>query len=623
MAGGDDEEDSAALAVAVGATPYDGHHSDDLSSALPSAAVTPAVTPPRTLPSRKLSTFALEPRRILQDNESILELSMAAGDAAVFAGEYVLEVIKGTATIYGGAFHSSSGPQRIYAPTVQALPPITARRSPTVIRVSSVKSTIRRMEKLSPLFRNIWTADPKGRSFTFLETTADDPLQRSLNLLETDSSTQKVFTQLTGKVEEKKGVLCAMTVGPKSSGKSTFNRQLCNAMLTTKLPSKRCLYLDIDPGQPEFGPPGQISLVEVGKPILGPSFTNQASETSQTNKLLSYHTLAATTFKDDPDHYLACIRELTICLESRKREKGVAPIIINACGWTTGLGASVLADLYDILPITDTICIEGVDATLQQTTQARSQNSYTLSRAPARSNVRSPADLRAMQTMAYFHSKPPTISKSSTPKPAQWSSKPLATLRPWIVRYAGAHPGIFATMSYGQSVPSDFLPEILDGALVAIVAAENTEDLHQAFATSLTSPPEASQTPAPHSLPYIPTPPAGYLRALDPRFATCAGIALVRGINAKTQELHLVTPLSEAQIQALASKKVLLVRGGFDAPEWAYLEDLHASSSGKGDEASEANVRPWVTKKEMVGIEGAVWRLRHPPTAAQINGGGR
>jgi polynucleotide 5'-hydroxyl-kinase GRC3/NOL9 len=578
------------------------------------------VTPPRTLPSRKLSTFALEPRRVLQDDENTLELSMSAGETAVFAGEYVLEVIKGTATIYGGAFHGSSGPQKTYAPTVQALPPITARRSPTVIRLSSVKSTLKRMEKLSPLFRNIWTADSKSRSFAFLETTADDPSQRSLNLLETDSSTQKVFTQLTGKVEEKKGLLCAMTVGPKSSGKSTFNRQLCNALLTTKLPSKRCLYLDLDPGQPEFGPPGQISLVEVTKPILGPSFTNQASEASQTNKLLSYHTIAATTFKDDPDHYLACIRELAICLESRKREKGVAPIIINACGWTTGLGAAVLTDLYDILPITDTICIEGVDATLMQTTQSRSQNSYTLPRAPSRNTVRSPAELRSMQTMAYFHSK--ALSKSSAPKPAQWSSKPLNTLRPWIVRYSGPDPGIFATMSYGQSVPVDFLPEILDGALVAIVTAENTEDLHQAFVTSLTAPPEPSHTPAPQSLPYIAPPPAGYLRALDPRFASCAGLALVRGINAKTQELHLVTPLSEAQVQALSSKKVLLVRGGFDAPEWAYLEDLYASGS-KGDGDSEAKVRPWVTKKEMVGIEGAVWRLRHPPTAAQINGGGR
>jgi polynucleotide 5'-hydroxyl-kinase GRC3/NOL9 len=255
-----------------------------------------------------------------------------------------------------------------------------------------------------------------------------------------------------------------------------------------------------------------------------------------------------------------------------------------------------------------------------QTTQSRSQNSYTLPRAPSRNTVRSPAELRSMQTMAYFHSK--ALSKSSAPKPAQWSSKPLNTLRPWIVRYSGPDPGIFATMSYGQSVPVDFLPEILDGALVAIVTAENTEDLHQAFVTSLTAPPEPSHTPAPQSLPYIAPPPAGYLRALDPRFASCAGLALVRGINAKTQELHLVTPLSEAQVQALSSKKVLLVRGGFDAPEWAYLEDLYASGS-KGDGDSEAKVRPWVTKKEMVGIEGAVWRLRHPPTAAQINGGGR
>jgi hypothetical protein len=66
------------------------------------------------------------------------------------------------------------------------------------------------------------------------------------------------------------------------------------------------------------------------------------------------------------------------------------------------------------------------------------------------------------------------------------------------------------------------------------------------------------------------------------------------------------------------------------------LEDLYAEDSerkkdgsgekggekgGKGDE--DVKARPWVARKEMVGIEGAVWRLRHPPTAAQVNGGGR
>ena len=124
---------------------------------------------------------------------------MAAGESAVFAGEYSFEVVKGTATIYGGAFHGSSGPQRVYAPSVQALPPIVARRSPTVIRISSVKSSMKRIEKLSPLFRNLWTTDAKGRSFAFLENTHDDPLERSLSVLETNASSQKVLTQLTGK----------------------------------------------------------------------------------------------------------------------------------------------------------------------------------------------------------------------------------------------------------------------------------------------------------------------------------------------------------------------------------------------------------------------------------------
>jgi polynucleotide 5'-hydroxyl-kinase GRC3/NOL9 len=84
----------------------------------------------------------------------------------------------------------------------------------------------------------------------------------------------------------------------------------------------------------------------------------------------------------------------------------------------------------------------------------------------------------------------------------------------------------------------------------------------------------------------------------------------------------------------LASKKVVLVRGGFDSVEWAYLEDLYAEDSEKknggtgekgekGGKDEDVKARPWVARKEMVGIEGAVWRLRHPPTAAQVNGGGR
>ena len=222
---GENHADPAALAVAVGAVPYDGHHSDDVSSGLNSSATTPAVTPSRTsAPARKLSSFALEPRRVLRDDDESLELSLSANETACFAGEYVLEVIKGAVTVYGAAFHATSGPQRIYAPSVQALPPIVARKSPTIIRVSTVKSSIKKLEKLSPLFRNIWTSDAKNRSFAFLETSDDDPLQRSLNILETDITAQRALSQLTGKVEEKKGALCAMTVGPKSSGKSTFNR---------------------------------------------------------------------------------------------------------------------------------------------------------------------------------------------------------------------------------------------------------------------------------------------------------------------------------------------------------------------------------------------------------------
>jgi len=62
-------------------------------------------------------------------------------------------------------------------------------------------------------------------------------------------------------------------------------------------------------------------------------------------------------------------------------------------------------------------------------------------------------------------------------------------------------------------------------------------------------------------------------------------------------------------------EQVALVRGSFDAPDWAYMEDLMSGHDvNKGLEVD----RPWVSKTEQVGIEGAVWRLRHPPMAGDV-----
>jgi len=195
-------------------------------------------------------------------------------------------------------------------------------------------------------------------------------------------------------------------------------------------------------------------------------------------------------------------------------------------------------------------------------------------------------------------------------------------------------------MSYGQSPSPEFLGEVLEGSLVAIVAIEEGSlaeafKLHdysqqqQTIGGSETSHPSDIDVSTPEDLisrtttedlPYIHPNTHGFCPPLNPAYSQCLGLALIRSIDASTKQLQVLTPLSETEIAALMSKKVVLVRGSFDSPGWAYLEDLY-SADNNTDERSYAavttNDRPWVSEKgDMVGIEGAVWRLRHPPMAA-------
>ena len=58
-----------------------------------------------------------------------------------------------------------------------------------------------------------------------------------------------------------------LAAGGKGVGKSTFVRWMANRLLATS--TARVVYLDLDPGQREFGLPGYISLTVLDSPLLG------------------------------------------------------------------------------------------------------------------------------------------------------------------------------------------------------------------------------------------------------------------------------------------------------------------------------------------------------------------
>ncbi len=69
--------------------------------------------------------------------------------------------------------------------------------------------------------------------------------------------------------------------GAKAVGKSTWCRALVNTLLSGPGDSVHgassrspVLFLDLDIGQPELGPPGMLALYHVTEPLLGPAHTH-------------------------------------------------------------------------------------------------------------------------------------------------------------------------------------------------------------------------------------------------------------------------------------------------------------------------------------------------------------
>ncbi|ETE62219.1 Polynucleotide 5'-hydroxyl-kinase NOL9 [Ophiophagus hannah] len=119
---------------------------------------------------------------------------------------------------------------------------------------------------------------------------------------------------------EDEGCPVILVCGPKSIGKSTFNRYLMNLLLN-RLP---CLeYLECDLGQPEFNPPGCISLVDVREPLLGPPFSHQRPP----RKMAFYGDISC---EHDTERYLDTLKYV---LGGYERD---VPLLINTMGWVKG-----------------------------------------------------------------------------------------------------------------------------------------------------------------------------------------------------------------------------------------------------------------------------------------------
>ncbi|CAD0107080.1 unnamed protein product, partial [Aureobasidium uvarum] len=588
----------------------------------------------------KLSNLPPDSQCIISDTSEMLSLRLGDGETATFVGEYDLRVKSGYVMIYGAVLRSGPTKHRVYAPTTHALPVIIARGGPAEVDIISVIRSLGLLSKVSPLWTKLWHAqtpkdthqvEPESRSFALLRSSSDDPLKRAVTTLEVEQDCQITLNRVLSRETATHPSSVIMVSGPKGSGKSTICKWIINTFLTASkaTASTSCFWLDLDPGQPEYSAPGQMSLVQIRSPVLGPNYTHPSGHVSSAHRTIRSHTIAANSPRDDVVHFLACAMDLRDEYFRALEDFAGAPLILNCSGWVLGSAVSAMMELVQQFPLTDVVLMEpmerdtvaSIEATLPMAKVLMIPPRYK----PAQS--RTSAELRAMQAMSYFHSLPPSKGLS------QWTNDTLSQIHPWHVKYNGPNAGISSIMSYGEAVNPDFLASIIDGMMVAICEVESDE----AYATVQYRPPHVPSASAaemgetmterigrtPEGLPYLRADNSGLIQPLDPRFSCCKGLAIVRGINVAKQELQLITPMSVKQIKALQGSKTVLVRGKFDSPSWLFLEDTYSGEAQRVKRQEVFSVlkdktsRPYVAQRDAnetgLGLGEKEWRVRHLP----------
>lgn len=372
-----------------------------------------------------------------------------------------------------------------------------------------------------------------------------------------------------------------MICGPKNSGKSTFGRLLMNYVLTTHLIAvdsrtpvsitPRICFLDLDPGQPEFTAPGQLSLVLTDRLVLGPPFTNAVSNNSETHTIVRAHSIAAVSPKEDPLHFLQCALDLLDCYGKVQQQYPECPLIVNCPGWILGVALEIISQILRASEMTDIVYLSqgdvpGVVQTLRSAAGAARFHNLR-SEKSAMVSLRTAADFRAMQYMSYFHRDQKDASGS-----ASWRSSPLTTRTPWVIRYGEDSPDILGLMSLGEQPHPDFLPVIYEGSLVSITIIEDDVTLDE-----LAKRIERNKN---ENLPYITADNSGMCPPPPPSKSRSVGLGLITHIDVEAQALLLHTPLHKDVLsQIIASKgktsRIAFVRGHYDTPGWAYQETLY------------------------------------------------
>ncbi|KAF3307955.1 Polynucleotide 5'-hydroxyl-kinase grc3 [Orbilia oligospora] len=638
---------SPAITPGAEATPT--FHSKDISNISPSTPFksrSPSAIPPKEIIDsapdsdidipRQISNFVQTEDNYVYDTQTLeTTVKLRRGETFVIQGEYRISVISGNISICGAVVETSVS-FNVIAPSTQALPVIEcapkskkrkvekpARKDggyDAIFSLHSTQSGLNDIGRICPRFDRIWKppltstiVKSKGSdSFTPILTAA-----QPTPILTLPPSWQPTITTLSSTKQSPKSIFI---VGGKSVGKSTFSRYLLNNLITNSQQSS-VAYLDLDPGQPSFTPPCILSLHKITSPILAPSFATFGS-----TEIVRQHHVGYISPREDPKYYLRCAADLMREYRRLVEQGEKLTLIVNTCGWIKGMGRELLHELVAVCEPTDVVGLGDVDGVFAEILpEGKGVKRYTLEAAGTGNAVGNtpgsqqftPADLRILQTIAYFHQRPKVsgISSSSSSSPSFDFEKHLTAVPPLIAAYKGATKVIHGVTILDTGIAPDLIFTGLNATIVSIKLVKKDDREHPAIQYLEDMYDENNDV-----TPYIPANQFdGTSGLLTAEGTATAGLAIIRGVNEASGELQLLMPMHEDEINGYLDDgyKILLCRGRDEMPVylmWDWRDgragQKERRGTGSGGGVDKMPYLDFVDGGEVTGKGAKEWKVR-------------
>ncbi|KAF3942130.1 hypothetical protein ABW19_dt0206162 [Dactylella cylindrospora] len=571
----------------------------------------------------------------------------------VVQGEYKLSVLSGTISI-GGSILSTSTSLDVIAPTTQALPVIEcAQRSKkrklekasneeggydAVFALQSIYTGLSEIGRICPKFDRIWRPPLTSTTVQMADSESFSPILSSIQYTPTLSIPSSWQSTLATLSSSKGGIKVIFIIGSKSVGKSTFGRYLLNT-LTSQLPSRPVAYIDLDPGQPSFTPPCIISLHKIASPIVSPPFGSFKS-----TELLRQHHIGYTSPREDPKYYLRCAADLVG--EYRRISELGEPLtlLVNTCGWIKGMGLELLRELVPIFEPSDIVGLGDVEGAFAgMTHEGMSVKKHFLeaggSGAAGSSGAGvggggggggggpqvTPADLRTLQTISYFHSIP---KDTENPNSAGFDfSTHLTAVEPVIASYRGQNKAIDVITVLDAEISQDLVSTAINATTVAVNLIKGDDTGHpviryleDAQGGVVGGGGAGGAGNGENITPLVPSNLfEGTSDLLPPERTITLGLAIIRGMDEEKGEIQLLTPIREDALNRWMEEegyRVVLCRGRDEMPVWLMWDwregrgRRRGTGSGTGNGNGKTPYLDFVFGGEVGGKGAKEWKVR-------------